>query len=119
MATARQCRSALTRLAVLLDALDAQTKARYLPDRSVACRIKDLDVVFTARLDETGLHDIAQLPKAAAEPPQADVRVSVDSDDLIALAAGEDEFISAWLHGRLQISAPMRDMLRLRSVLGL
>lgn len=119
MATARQCRSALTRLATALDTVDPDTRARHLPERSVACRVKDLDVVFTARLDETGLHDIAQVPRSASEAPQADVKVSVDSDDLIALAAGEDEFISAWLHGRLQISAPMRDMLRLRSVLGL
>lgn len=45
--------------------------------------------------------------------------MTVASDDLIALADGEDDFISAWLHGRIQVSAPMRDMLRLRSVLGL
>jgi hypothetical protein len=38
---------------------------------------------------------------------------------LIALVNREDDFVSAWLHGRVQVSAPVRDMLRLRSVLGL
>ena len=56
---------------------------------------------------------------AAAEPPSAEVKVTLASDDLIALADGKDDFISAWLHGRVHISAPMRDMLRMRSILGL
>jgi predicted lipid carrier protein YhbT len=119
VASAKQCRSALNRLAATLDTVDPETRARHLPERTVMCRVKDLDVVFTARLDEAGLHDIAQVARTAPTPPQADVRVSVVSDDLVALADGDDDFISAWLHGRVQVSAPMRDMLRLRSVLGL
>jgi len=44
--------------------------------------------------------------------------VSLRSDDLIAIANGEDNLLAAWLHGRVQISAPMRDLLRLRSLVG-
>jgi predicted lipid carrier protein YhbT len=119
VASARQCRSALNRLAATLDTVDPETRARYIPERTVTCRVKDLDVMFTARLDEHGVHDIAQAPRTEPNPPQAEVRVTVDSDDLVALAAGEDDFLTAWLHGRVQVSAPMRDMLRLRSILGL
>lgn len=119
MASAKQCRSALGRLAATLETVNPEVRSRHLRQRTVMCRVKDLDLLFTARLDEDGVHDIAQVARSAPTPPQADVRVTVVSDDLIALADGEDDFISAWLHGRVQVSAPMRDMLRLRSLLGL
>jgi predicted lipid carrier protein YhbT len=119
VASAKQCRSALDRLAKSLDTIDPALRNKHLPQRTVACRVKDLDLLFTARLDEDGVHDLAQVPPTAPEPPQADVRISLESDDLIALVNREDDFINAWLHGRVQVSAPVRDMLRLRSVLGL
>ncbi|MGN6472408.1 MAG: SCP2 sterol-binding domain-containing protein [Mycobacteriales bacterium] len=73
--------------------------------------------MFTARLDPDGVHDLAQC--AAADEPVADVRLSLDSDDLVALANGSDDFLAAWLRGRVHVSASMRDMLRLRSLFGL
>jgi predicted lipid carrier protein YhbT len=119
MASVKQCRSALDRLAKSLDTLEPELRSKHLPQRTVACRVKDLDVLFTARVDEDGVHDIAQSPTGDGDSPSADVRVALDSDDLIALVDREDDFISAWLHGRVQVSAPVRDMLRLRSFLGL
>jgi predicted lipid carrier protein YhbT len=118
VATIKACRSALDQIIATLDTVDEQTRTRHLPRRTVLCTVKDLGVSFTARVDENGVHDVEQVPKGAAEP-SAEVRVTVRSDDLIALADGDDDFISAWLHGRVQVSAPMRDMLRLRSLLGL
>jgi predicted lipid carrier protein YhbT len=119
MASAKQCRSALDQLARTIDDVDPELRTKHLPQRTVICRVKDLDVTFTARLDEDGVHDIAQVPASDGSTPQADVRVSLDSDDLIALVNREDDFVSAWLRGRVQVSAPVRDMLRLRSALGL
>jgi predicted lipid carrier protein YhbT len=119
VASVKQCKSALDRLAKSLDDIDPDVRGKYLPQRTVACRVKDLDVVFTARVDEAGVHDIAQIAPHEPSPPSADVRLALDSDDLIALVDREDDFIHAWLHGRVQVSAPVRDMLRLRSVLGL
>jgi predicted lipid carrier protein YhbT len=119
VASVKQCRSALDRLAKTLDGVDPELRARHLPQRTVACRVKDLDVLFTARVDDAGVHDICEVSSSEPSPPQADVRLALDSDDLIALVNREDDFVSAWLHGRVQVSAPMRDMLRLRSVLGL
>jgi predicted lipid carrier protein YhbT len=119
MASVKQCRSALDRLAKSLDTLEPEVRSKHLPQRTVACRVKDLDVLFTARVDEAGVHDIAQAAADDGAAPSADVRVALDSDDLIALVDREDDFISAWLHGRVQVSAPVRDMLRLRSFLGL
>jgi predicted lipid carrier protein YhbT len=119
VASAKQCRSALDQLAKTIDTIDPHLRTKHLPERTVACRVKDLDVVFTARLDEDGVHDIVELPSANGDAPQADVRLTLDSDALIALVNREDDFVSAWLHGRVQVSAPVRDMLRLRTVLGL
>ncbi|MBV9485898.1 MAG: SCP2 sterol-binding domain-containing protein [Frankiaceae bacterium] len=119
MASVKQCRSALDRLAKTLDEVDPDQRAKHLPQRTVACRVKDLNVVFIARVDQGGVHDIEELPHSGNDGPQADVRVALASDDLIALVDREDDFVSAWLHGRVQVSAPMRDMLRIRSVLGL
>jgi predicted lipid carrier protein YhbT len=119
VASVKQCRSALDRLAATLDTVDPELRTKHIPQRKVVCRVKDLDVLFTARLDEDGVHDIAQVAPTVTPAPQADVRVTLVSDDLIALADGKDDFINAWLHGRVQISAGVRDMLRLRSVLGL
>ena len=117
MATVKQCRGALDRLAKELGTVDPEIRTKHLPARTVACRVRDLDVLFTARLDEHGVHDIAQAP--CENPPQVDVRITLNSDALIALVNREDDFVSAWLHGRVQVSAGVRDMLRLRSVLGL
>jgi predicted lipid carrier protein YhbT len=118
VATVKQCRSALNRLAATLHDMDDETRSRHLPRRTVLCTIKDLGVSFTARVDEDGVHDIAQVTASSDDLPTADVRVGVNSDDLVALADGKDDFLSAWLHGRLHVSAPMRDMLRLRTLLG-
>jgi predicted lipid carrier protein YhbT len=117
MASVRQCQSALNRLATSLDAVDPELRAKHLPERTVACHVKDLGVTFTARLDESGVHDITQPPPD--HTANADVRVALNSDNLIALVDREDDFVNAWLHGRIQVSASVRDMLRLRSVLGL
>ena len=117
MATVRQCRAAIGRLTKQLDGVDPGLREKHVPKRTVACRVSDLEVTFTARLDPDGVHDIAQCP--AADTPDADVKLAVDSDLLIALANGEEDFLTAWLRGRLHVSASMRDMLRLRSFFGL
>lgn len=113
MATVEQCKAALDDLASALDGVDSAVRERHVPRRSVACRVSDLKVTFVGRLDEHGLHDIEQVDGA-----DADVRVTMTSDELLALAAGEEDFLHAWLRGRVQISASMRDLLRLRSLFG-
>lgn len=119
MATVKECERALRRLAVSLAEVDPELRARHVPARRVACRIKDLDVVYAARLDEDGVHGLAVTSPVGQIPPDTEVKVTVGSDDLMALASGEDDFLQAWLRGRVQISAPMRDMLRLRALVGL
>lgn len=115
MATVKQCRVALDDLTAKLAGVEPELRARHVPDRSVSCFISDLDVTFACRLDQHGVHDLVE--GEPAEP--ADLRLTMDSDVLVALAAGEEDFLGAWLRGRLHVSASMRDLLRLRSLFGL
>lgn len=115
MATVQQCRVALGELTTKLASVEPELRARHVPDRSITCQVSDLDVVFACRLDQHGVHDLVE-----GEPEiPADLRLSMNSDVLVALASGEEDFLSAWLRGRLHVSASMRDLLRLRSLFGL
>jgi predicted lipid carrier protein YhbT len=119
MASVKDCERALRRLAASLAEVDPDLRSRHLPTRRVACRIKDLDVVYVARLDEDGVHGLVATSPVGEVPADTEVKVTVTSDDLVALANGEDDVLQAWLRGRVQISAPVRDMLRLRALVGL
>jgi hypothetical protein len=116
VADVEDCRKALDGLAAALAAVDPGLRARHVPTRTVACRLADLDVVFVGRLDEDGVHDVDESDELE---PEVDVRLTMDSDELVALADGSDDFLDAWLRGRVQVSASMRDLLRLRSLFGL
>jgi hypothetical protein len=94
-------------------------RSRHVPTRTLVCRVDDLGVAYTARLDAQGVHDLAAVKLTEGAELDADVRLSICSDDLVALANGDDEFLNAWLRGRVQVSASMRDMLRLRMIAGL
>jgi hypothetical protein len=116
VANVEDCRKALDGLAAALAAVNPELRARHVPTRTVACRLTDLDVVFVGRLDEDGVHDVDESDELE---PDVDVRLTMDSDELVALADGSDDFLHAWLRGRVQVSASMRDLLRLRSLFGL
>lgn len=116
MATVKACRHAVDDLAAMLAAVDPDVRKRHVPTRTIACRLTDIDRVFVGRLDADGVHDVTESADLAAG---ADVRLTMTSDELVALSRREDEFLQAWLRGRVQISASVRDLLRLRSLFGL
>ena len=112
MATKRECEAALRSLAKRLDGVDAGLRKRHAPDRTVTCRIPDLDTTFSGRLTSGTLLDIANRPLDDAQ-----IRLTVSSDDLLAVTKGELAFASAWAAGRLKIEASVMDMIRLRGML--
>ena len=116
MASVEDCRKALDGLAAALAEVDPELRARHVPTRTVACRLVDLELTFVGRLDEDGAHEVEEAEEAE---PEVDVRLTMESDELVALADGSDDFLHAWLRGRIQVSASMRDLLRLRSLFGL
>jgi hypothetical protein len=116
LATVEDCWKALDGLAAALAEVEPELRARHVPARTVACRLVDLDVTFVGRLDEHGVHEVDESDE---REPEVDVRLTMDSDEMVALADGSDDFLHAWLRGRVQVSASMRDLLRLRSLFGL
>ena len=117
MASVEECKAAVDELIATLVAVDPALRAKHVPERTVACRVEDLEVTFVGRLDEDGVHDLTMYDEDGRA--DADVRLSLSSDQLIALAEGRDDFLHAWLRGRVQVSASMRDLLRLRSLFGI
>jgi SCP-2 sterol transfer family len=112
MASVEQCAQAFHDLAARLTTADHATRKRADFDRTLSCTLRDLDVTFAGRLRDGELTDIRQMDG----DPKAQIRMSMTSDDLIALVAGELPMASAWATGRVRIDAGVRDLLRLRTI---
>ena len=112
MATMDQC---LTALKGVLGDLAANPAAAGL-DRSLSCRLTDLDEVVMGRLGSGSVRDLHVLPHGP-EIPKADIRLTMTSEDLIALTDGRLSFGPAWATGRVKLEAGLRDLLRLRKIL--
>jgi hypothetical protein len=91
VATMDECMRALKGI---LGDLAANPAAAGL-DRSLSCRLTDLN----------------------QEVPKADIRLTMSSDDLVAMTDGRLHFGSAWATGRVKLEAGLRDLLRLRKIL--
>lgn len=115
MASVDDCEQALRSLAERLNAVDADTRNRYVLARTVACRVPDLGVVFLGRLDEDGLQEIRCAE--SLDKSDAQVRLAATSDDLLALINGTLAVPTAWATGRLKIEASVLDLLKLRTLL--
>ena len=112
MATIDECLKALRGI---LGDIAAHPAAAGL-DRSLSCRLTDLDEVVVGRLSSGAIRDLKVLPHGP-EVPKADIRLTMKSDDLIALTDGRLHFGSAWATGKVKLEAGLRDLLRLRKIL--
>ena len=110
MASIEQCAAAFADLAAKLGAADTATRSKATLDRSVTCRLTDLDVIFAGQLRDGGLHDIRQVAQADGQ-----IKLTMTSDDLIALTEGQLNLVSAWSSGRVKIDASVFDLLKLRN----
>ncbi|MFG3118465.1 sterol-binding protein [Streptomyces sp. NPDC048197] len=115
MATLDQCRAALDRLAQNLSSADGKVRGAAALDRSLSCRITDLDVTFLGRLAQGSIQDVTCAP--GPPPDRAEIRLSMTGDDLVALVDGQLNFARAWGSGRVKLEAGLRDLLRLRTLL--
>lgn len=112
MATIEQCREALEGLASRLTDVDENARRQHAFDRTVSCSVPDLGVTFTGALHDGHISDITTEPA-----PRAQIRITAQSEDLLALTNGTLAFGPAWLSGRVKVEAGVRDLLRLRSML--
>ncbi len=114
MATEQDCDKAFRLLADLLAAVEPEVRSKYVLDRTVSCRVSDLGTTWSARLCDEGL-----LGVTAEDSPKAQIRLTVGSDDLIALVEGRQPVPSAVATGKLRVQAGPIDMLRLTALLSL
>jgi hypothetical protein len=112
VATMDEC---MTALKGILGDIAANPAAAGL-DRSLSCRLTDLDQVVLGRLSGGSVRDVRPVADGPSVP-KADIRLTMSSDDLIAMTDGQLHFGKAWASGRVKLEAGLRDILRLRKIL--
>jgi predicted lipid carrier protein YhbT len=115
VATKREVERKLRELIGRLESADSDVQrslAGALPDsRIIHVRVPDLDVSYWTELSGGRMGALRR-----GEPPDPEIRVLVDSDDLIALVDGRRSLFSAYLAGVVKIDASFSDLLRLRKL---
>ena len=114
MATAEECRQALERLTAQIADMDPKDREAFLADRQLSVDVTDLGITFLTHLRPDGASPITV---ANGSDGPAQVRFSVKSDDLVAIADDPGLFIRFWLTGRLKMQASVSDLLRLRKLI--
>jgi len=114
VATAEECRQALEKLTGQIATMDPKDREAFLADRELSCTVTDLGVTFLTHIRPDGASPVTVAN--GADPP-AQVRFSVKSDDLVAIANDPGLFIRFWLTGRLKMQASLSDLLRLRKLI--
>ena len=112
MATVEECRTALHELAKRLASNAAEASQKLDFDRTLACRVTDLETAFHGRLVGGQIEGLAD-----GDDPAAKIKLTLSSDDLIALVNGQLNVASAWASGRIKINASVLDLLKLRKLL--
>ena len=113
MTSAEECRTALQKLAGRLSELSPAERDQYFGNRTISVTIPDLDVTFVSVL---GRGDDPVHEAAAGDPP-ADIRLTANSDEVVALAEQPMNIARAWITGRIKIEASMKDLFRRRRLL--
>ena len=112
MATEADCDKALRSLVDMLARVPADVRSKYIVDRTVSCRVSDLGVTWSARLCDEGIVGLT-----TGDDAKAQVRLSVSSDDLLALVEGRQSVPSAFATGKMRVQASPLDMLRLTNLI--
>jgi predicted lipid carrier protein YhbT len=112
VASEADCDKALRSLVDMLGRLPAEVRSKYIVDRTVSCRVSDLGVTWSARLCDEGIVGLT-----TGDDAKAQVRLSVGSDDLLALVEGRQSVPSAFATGKVRVQASPLDMLRLTNLI--
>jgi hypothetical protein len=81
-------------------------------DRPLACVVPDLGVAFHGRLVGGRLIDLTD-----GDNPDAKIRLTASSDDLVAMTSGNLDLPRAWASGRISIRANPFDLIKLRKLM--
>ncbi len=110
MANLEECRRVINDLADQFHNVDETTRQRHLPDRTIELTLTDLGATWCCDLCNGQLDNIRE--ETPVNKPQ--IRLTMSSDDLLAMNAGDLKFAHAWATGRIRLDASFRDLLRLR-----
>jgi hypothetical protein len=113
MATEEECRAVTERTLERFGGVEDEQFKEHVVDRTISCRVPDLGLTFRSRIHEGGLDAFAP----SDDWPSGQVRVTLKSDDLVALSKDELNAARAWATGRLKIEANIFDLFRLRRLL--
>lgn len=115
MATIEECRAALDKLSDNMASAEGDVSTAAALDRSLSCRVTDLDVTFVGRLKDGRIEVLDTLQ--GPPPDKAQIRLAMAGDDLVAMVDGRLNFAKAWGSGRVKLEAGLRDLFRLRTLL--
>ena len=71
-------------------------------------------MTFVTRITDHGAEPVKE---AGPDEPQADIRLTASSDDVVSLAATPANIARMWMAGRVKVQASLRDLLALRRLL--
>jgi predicted lipid carrier protein YhbT len=111
VASEAECEAAVRSLVTGLADLDPELRRKYVVDRTISCRVTDLDVTWYAHLTDDGLVGVSR------EGTRAQVRLTLSSDDLVSLVEGKLAIPTAVATGRIRVQASPFDLLRLSAFL--
>lgn len=112
MATPAEVDRTLKKLVKRLDTADLDGASLPEQQRDIICVITDLDLVYRAEYADGRIRKLSKIKSVDG----GDVRISVASDELIALADGKSSLAMALLFGRIRVDAHARDLLLLRQL---
>jgi hypothetical protein len=113
MTSAEDCRSALQKLAGRLAEMSPDERDQYFGNRTISVTIPDLNITYVSVLG-SGSDPVREA--RPGEPP-ADIKMTANSDQVIALAEQPMNIARAWVTGRVKIEASVKDLFRLRRLL--
>lgn len=112
MASVEDVEVVLQELLERLEDVDDTTRALLPSKRTIEARCPDLDLTRFALWERGRIKPLGELPTT-----RPDIRISVRSDDLLAMASGDLTFSRAYTSSRIRLDASMSDLLRLRALL--
>jgi predicted lipid carrier protein YhbT len=113
MSRADECREALQKLAARLGELSPAERDQYFGNRTMSVTVPDLNLTYVTKLG-AGDDPVREL---APGEPQADIRLTGNSDEVLALAEQPVNIARAWVSGKVKIEASVKDLFRLRRLL--
>ena len=112
MATKHQVEAKLRELIRRLEGTEEgqEALARALPEpRIIQVEVPDLGLTYWTELSAGRMGKLRN-----GVPPEADIRIRADGDELVQMVDGKRSLFSSYIGGKVKIEASFADLMRLR-----